>query len=155
MCSSDLIIPAHAHAKISCRLVASMDPERTWQRVRDAILAVDVPGVRVDVQRLGAGMWTLTPIDHPATRAAADVLREVFGADPYFLHEGGSIPAAAAFKALLDLPVVLLGFTNPDDQAHAPNEQMVLANYEGGLRAIVRYWEMLAEPGLLGSAPAR
>lgn len=138
------IIPAHAHAKISCRLVADMDPQRTIERVRDAIMAVTVPGVRVEVRTLGTGMWTLTPIDHPATRAAAGVLREVFGADPFYLYEGGSIPAAAAFKSLFGLPVVLLGFTNPDDQAHAPNEQMVLANYEGGLRAIVRYWEALA-----------
>lgn len=138
------IIPAHAHAKISCRLVADMDPKRTFQRVRDAIMAVPVPGVTVHVRHLGDGMWTRTGVEHPATAAAAACLREVFGADPYYLNEGGSIPAAAAFHTLLGLPVVLLGFTNPDDQAHAPNEQMVLANYEGGLRTIARYWSALA-----------
>ncbi|MFN8620502.1 MAG: hypothetical protein U0869_07150 [Chloroflexota bacterium] len=56
------------------------------------------------------------------------------------------MPAAASFATMLGVPVVLLGFTNPDDQAHAPNEQMVLANYEGGARTIVRYWEALADP---------
>ncbi len=90
-------------------------------------------------------MGTQTPIDHPATVAAAASLREVFGADPYYLYEGGSIPAAASFSTLLGLPVVLLGFTNPDDQAHAPNENMVLANYEGGIRTIVRYWAALRD----------
>ena len=72
------------------------------------------------------------------------MLEEVFGERPYYLREGGSIPAAASFATLLNVPVVLFGFTNPDDQAHAPNEQMVLANYEGGLRSIARYWEALA-----------
>jgi acetylornithine deacetylase/succinyl-diaminopimelate desuccinylase-like protein len=38
---------------------------------------------------------------------------------------------------------VLLGFANPDGQAHAPNESMRLDNYDGGLRTIVRYWERL------------
>ena len=44
------------------------------------------------------------------------------------------------FQRVLGTPVVLVGFANPDDQAHAPNESLVLANYEGGTRTIVRYW---------------
>jgi acetylornithine deacetylase/succinyl-diaminopimelate desuccinylase-like protein len=138
------IIPAHAHAKVSCRLVPDMDPVRTFERLRDAVLAVPVPGVTVEVSLIHHGMWSLAPIDHPATQAAARCLEEVFGARPYYLREGGSIPPAASFASMLRVPVVLLGFTNPDDQAHAPNEQMVLANYEGGLRTIARYWEALA-----------
>ena len=142
---SKTIIPAHAHAKVSCRLVPDMDPRRTFERVRDAVLAVDVPGVTVEMTLLNDGMWSLAGIDHPATQAAARCLEEVFGERPYYLREGGSIPAAASFATMLGVPVVLLGFTNPDDQAHAPNEQMVLANYEGGLRTIARYWEALAD----------
>jgi acetylornithine deacetylase/succinyl-diaminopimelate desuccinylase-like protein len=141
---SKTIIPAHAHAKVSCRLVPDMDPRRTFERVRDAVLAVQVPGVTVEITLLNDGMWSLAGIDHPATQAAARCLEEVFGERPYYLREGGSIPAAASFATMLGAPVVLLGFTNPDDQAHAPNEQMVLANYEGGLRTIARYWEALA-----------
>lgn len=139
------IIPAHAHAKVSCRLVPDMDPLRTFELVRDAILAVDVPGVRVDVRLLDQGRWSLTGSDHPAARAAARCLEEVFGEAPYFLREGGSIPAAASFGSILGLPVVLLGFSNPDDNAHAPNESLVLANYEGGLRTVVRYLATLAQ----------
>jgi acetylornithine deacetylase/succinyl-diaminopimelate desuccinylase-like protein len=140
---SKTIIPAHAHAKISCRLVPDMDPHRTFERVRDAVMAVPVPGVRVEVSLINTGMWSLTGIEHPATAAAARCLEEVFGARPYYVRDGGSIPAAASFGSILGLPVVLLGFTNPDDQAHAPNENMILANYEGGLRTIVRYWDAL------------
>ncbi len=112
--------------------------------VRDAILAVPVPGVTVEVRLLNDGLWSRVGIEHPATRAAAACLEEVFGEEPYFLNEGGSIPAAASFGSILGLPVVLLGFTNPDDRAHSPNEQMVLANYEGGARTIARYWQALA-----------
>ena len=97
---------------------------------------------------INQGMWSLTSIDHPATTAAADSLREVFGAEPLYERGGGSIPAAATFSRELGVPVVLLGFANPDGQAHAPNESMRLDNYEGGLRTIVRYWQRLSELSL-------
>ena len=138
------IIPAHAHAKISTRLVADMDPQRTFERVRDYVAKVAPPGVDVEVNLIHTGNWSLAPIDHPAVEAAAASLHEVFGREPYYLYEGGSIPAAASFAQILGLPVVLLGFTPPDDQAHAPNESMRLDNYEDGIRTIARYWERLA-----------
>ena len=139
------IIPAHAHAKISCRLVADMDPERTYQRVRDYVAAIAPAGVDVELRKLNEGMWSLTPIDHPATQAAAASLEEVFGAAPYYLREGGSIPAGATFSNVLGLPVVLMGFTQPDDQIHAPNENVRLDNLEGGLRTIIRYWQKVSQ----------
>jgi acetylornithine deacetylase/succinyl-diaminopimelate desuccinylase-like protein len=141
---SKTIIPAQAHAKISCRLVPDMDPQRTFERVRDAVLATAPPGVDVSVTLIGNGMWGLTPIDHPATRAAAGCVASVFGLEPVYLHEGGSIPICASFKTILGLESVLLGFTPPDDHAHAPNESMRLDNYESGIRTVVRYWQALS-----------
>ena len=142
------IIPAHAHAKISCRLVPDQDPDRVFHLVRERVLALAPRGVRVDLQLINTGRPSLTPIDHPATRAAAAALREVFGRDPVYVREGGSVPVAASFDSILGLPVVLLGFTPPDDQAHSPNESMRLDNYEGGIRTIVRYWAALASTPL-------
>lgn len=142
---SKTIIPAHAHAKVSCRLVADMDPDQTFARLRDFVLSVAPSGVDVSVRKLNDGMWALTPIDHPATQAAAECLQEVFGQAPYYLREGGSIPAGATFANVLGLPVVLLGFTQPDDQIHAPNENVRLDNLDGGLRTVVRYWQKLSE----------
>lgn len=141
---SKTIIPAHAHAKISSRLVPDMDPERTYQLIRDCVLSVAPAGVKVEISKLNDGMWSRTPIDHPAVKAAADSLEEVFGERPYYLYEGGSVPAGAAFANILGMPVLLLGFTQPDDQAHAPNESMRLDNYESGLRTLVRYWQRLS-----------
>lgn len=145
---SKTIIPAHAHAKVSCRLVADMDPHKTFERVRDYVASIAPDGVEVTVTKVNDGMWSLTPIDHAATQAAAACLKEVFGEEPYFLREGGSIPAGATFTRELGLTVVLLGFTQPDDAAHAPNESMRLDNLEGGLRTLIRYWQKLADTPL-------
>jgi len=144
---SKTIIPAHAHAKVSCRLVARQDPDRIFQLFEAFVRSVAPQGVTVDVRYLGGGRPTLTPIDHPATRAAARALEAVFGRAPVYIREGGSIPIAASFESVLGAPVVLLGFTPPNDNAHAPNEWMDLANYEGGIRTVVRYWDELAAVG--------
>ncbi len=145
---SKTIIPAHAHAKVSCRLVADMDPGKSYERLRDFVLSIAPPGVDVAVTLINDGYWVLTPIDHPATVAAAACLEDVFGQAPVYVHEGGSIPAGATFANVLGLPVTMLGFTQPDDQAHAPNESMRLDNLEGGLRTIIRYWQRLSETRL-------
>lgn len=138
------IIPAHAHAKVSCRLVADQDPARIFAALRDHVVAIAPPGVRVSVHDLGMGRGTLTPIDHPATQAAARAIEATFGVPPLYFREGGSIPVAASFERILGLPVVLLGFMNPDSRAHAPNENMVLANFETGLRTLVCMFDELA-----------
>jgi acetylornithine deacetylase/succinyl-diaminopimelate desuccinylase-like protein len=138
------IIPASAHAKISCRLVVNQRPDRIYELVRGHILRVAPEGCRVEVTNLGGGLPSLTPMDHPATQAAVRAIEATFGRQPLFIREGGSIPVCASFESILGLPVVLLGFANPDCNAHAPNESMILANYETGIRTIARYWDELA-----------
>ena len=141
---SKTIIPAHAHAKVSCRLVADQDPAVIFARLREFVLDIAPPGVTVTVQELGGGQPSRTAIDHPMTQAAARALERVFGRPPLFIREGGSIPITAHFSHLLGLPVVLLGFTPPHDNAHAPNEWMDLANYEGAIRTIVATFDEVA-----------
>ena len=141
---SKTIIPAHAHAKVSCRLVADQDPHVIFGLLRDFVLAIAPPGVDVTVQDLGGGRPSHTPIDHPVTQAAARALETVFGRAPLFTREGGSIPVTADFASVLGLPVVLLGFVQPHDNAHAPNEWMDLANYDGAIRTIAATYDEVA-----------
>jgi acetylornithine deacetylase/succinyl-diaminopimelate desuccinylase-like protein len=151
---SKTIIPGHAHAKVSCRLVTAQDPARIFEALKAYVEEIAPPSVQVSVSQLGGGRPILTPVDHPGTRAAARALAATFGRDPVFIREGGSIPVCSCFDHNLGLPVVLLGFTPPDDGAHAPNEWMDLGNYETGIRTIVRMWDELAalDPAELGAA---
>ena len=141
---SKTIIPAHAHAKISCRLVTAQDPAKIALQVEAALKAAAPRGLQVEVQNLGNGYPFLTPLGDPYLSAAANALKETFGADPLYIREGGSIPIAALFQRELSLPVVLLGFTPPDDNAHAPNESMDLGNFEGGIRTVIRALDAIA-----------
>jgi acetylornithine deacetylase/succinyl-diaminopimelate desuccinylase-like protein len=138
------IIPAHAHAKISCRLVANQDPEKVFAQIDAYIARVAPKSVRYSIQRLGDGSPSLTPIDDPATQAAARAIEATFGAPPLYIREGGSVPVCASFETILGLSTVLLGFAPADGQFHAPNEWMWMSNFETGIRTIARYWDELA-----------
>jgi acetylornithine deacetylase/succinyl-diaminopimelate desuccinylase-like protein len=144
---SKTIIPAHAHAKVSCRLVTAQQPARIFEAFRDYIAEIAPPGVTTTVQLLGTGMPSLTSTDHPVTRAAARALEATFGRAPVFIREGGSIPVCASFESILGLPVVLLGFSQPDEHAHAPNEWLALDNYETGIRLFAQMFEELVGMG--------
>ena len=145
---SKTIIPAHAHAKVSMRLVANQDPAKIWPVFKAFVEGLAPPGVTVSVQHLGQGKPSSTPVDDPVVRAASKALESTFGRKPLFIRAGGSIPVAEMFEHQLGKTVVLMGFTNPDDNSHAPNESMVLANYETGIRTICLLWDMLGEHGL-------
>jgi acetylornithine deacetylase/succinyl-diaminopimelate desuccinylase-like protein len=142
------IIPAHAHAKVSCRLVPDQDPRTIFEALRQRVADLTPEGVRSEVTLINTGHPSLAPLDHPATVAAARCLEEVFGQAPLFVREGGSVPVTASFASILGLPVTLFGFMNPDCRAHSPNEFVRLDNWEAGHRAMVRYWAALATAGI-------
>jgi acetylornithine deacetylase/succinyl-diaminopimelate desuccinylase-like protein len=141
---SKTIIPARAHAKVSTRLVPRQDPADIFEKLQTFVDEITPPGVHVTVTLLGTGRPTVTPIDHPVTQAAARALEAAFGRKPLFRREGGSIPVAATFESVLGLPVVLEGFTQPHERAHAPNEWLDLGNYEKAIRAIVATFDEIA-----------
>jgi acetylornithine deacetylase/succinyl-diaminopimelate desuccinylase-like protein len=139
------IIPAHAHAKISCRLVTAQDPARIFEQLRAYVAEVAPPGVTTTVTYISGGLPSLTPRDHPATKAAARALEATFGQLPVYVREGGSIPVCASFESILGLPVVMLGFSQPGERAHAPNEWIDLNNYETGIRTFARMFDELVD----------
>jgi acetylornithine deacetylase/succinyl-diaminopimelate desuccinylase-like protein len=138
------IIPARAAAKITCRLVPDQRPEDIFEKVKSALEAAAPSAVRVQVRVEHGGNPVVTPIRHPAVQAAARVLGEVFGAEPLYLREGGSIPPVEMFARVLGIPTVLLGVGLPDDQIHAPNEKFDVSQFQAGIRVLARLWDELA-----------
>lgn len=137
------VLPSRASAKISCRLVPEQDPERIFEVVERYLRAICPPTVRMSITRMGGGKPAITPLDHPAVRAAARALERAFGAAPLFTREGGSIPVVATLKDLLGIPTVLLGFALPDCHAHAPNERFDVDYFHQAIHTIAYLWEEL------------
>ena len=138
------VIPAHAHAKVSMRLVGGQDPEKITKSFEKYLKSVMLPGVTVTVTRLSAGMGAKVPLDHPAMRAASRAVAATFGRKPLFLAEGGSIPVVATFQKVLGVNTILMGFGLHDENLHAPNEHIRVNNYHRGVEASARFFQEVA-----------
>ncbi|HEX5579795.1 MAG TPA: dipeptidase [Candidatus Limnocylindria bacterium] len=142
---SKTIIPAFAAAKLSTRLVPDQDHREIEELMVRHLTRIAPPTVKVSVKVIHGGQPAITPLAHPGVTIAAEALRQAFGKDPVYHRSGGSIPVVAALDDALDLKTVMIGFSSPNGNFHAPNEWMPLANYRGGLDAIVRLWGLLGD----------
>ncbi len=138
------IIPSKATAKVSMRLVPNQKSEKILGLFESFINQIAPPTVKVTVKKMHSGEPALTPIDHPAVKAASAALEHVFGRKPYFIREGGSIPEVLTFQQILGAPVVLLGFGLPDENSHAPNEHIYLRHFYDGIKTLAIFYEKLS-----------
>ncbi len=133
------VIPAEAVAKVSLRLPASFKPNEVFGWLEKAVKNNMVAGHRVQLTNLHGGRGVSVNPENSYIRAAADALTTVYGKEPVFMREGGSIPIAALFDEVLHAPVVLMGFGLPDDGAHAPNEKFSLSQYRQGMKTVAEF----------------
>lgn len=132
---SKTVLPAHAMAKISCRLVPDQQPDRIVELLKKHIHSVAPQGVRIEIDVLHGGMPWRARTEGPLYDAAAAALEHAFGKKPVFAGEGGSIPIVNEFERVLGAPVLLMGFGLPGENAHAPDEWMSIENFEKGTHA--------------------
>ncbi len=138
------VLPNEAHAKITCRLVPDQDPHRIPDLVRQHVERQTLPGVHVEVRTLpGTARPYRIPDDHPGNRAAADVLRETYGREPFTVRTGGSIPVCEMFQNVLGAYTVGFGFAQDDEQFHAPDEFFRISSFERGQEAYCRLLQRL------------
>jgi acetylornithine deacetylase/succinyl-diaminopimelate desuccinylase-like protein len=137
------VLPSKAMAKVSCRLVPDQSPEKIQDLMRSHVAKVAPKGVTVTVTHLHGGRpWRSQP-SGKYFEAARDALKEAFGRDVVVTGEGGSIPVVGDFERILKVPVLLIGFGLPGENAHAPNEWMSVENFEKGMVAIAGMWGRL------------
>jgi len=130
------VLPAEAHAKITCRLVPDQDPATIRDLLAAHVARHAPPGVTVAVQPLpGAARPYYIPTDHWGSRAATAVLTEVYGVEPYQSRTGGSIPVCELFLDTLGVYTVGFAFGLRDEQIHAPDEFFRLGSFRRGQRA--------------------
>jgi len=140
------VLPNAAHAKITCRLVADQDPERIINLLEEHIAQQAPPGVRVEVNPLSIrGRPYSIAADHWGNRAAAAVLTEFYGREPYQTRSGGSIPITGVFQEQLGIDTIGFGFGIEDENYHAPDEFFRLASFRKSQRAYVRLLEELGK----------
>jgi acetylornithine deacetylase/succinyl-diaminopimelate desuccinylase-like protein len=133
------VLPAEAHAKITCRLVPDQDPLRIVQELIAHVERHTPSGVQVTTLQLpGTAVPYLVPATHWGNVAAAEVLKEIYGKAPYATRTGGSIPVCALFLQMLGAYTVGFAFGLDDEGLHSPNEFFRLQSFRRGQLAYAR-----------------
>lgn len=137
---SKTIIPSKAMAKISTRLVPDQKPEEVRDQL-EAFLKANAPStVRWELDLISVGSPSISDINLPETRALVKALKEVWGIDPVYKREGGSISVVADMQEILGIDSVLTGFGLPDDRMHSPNEKLDLPTWHKGVQSLIHFF---------------
>ena len=135
------IVPPWAEAKVSFRLVPGQDPDEVF-----ALFERYVRSLNADcevIKEAGLAPYA-ADISLPQVKAAVEALAFGFGVRPVFTMEGGSIGAVVTMQEKLGLPIAFMGLSLPEDGYHGPDESFAWRQIEGGVKAFVKYFELLA-----------
>jgi acetylornithine deacetylase/succinyl-diaminopimelate desuccinylase-like protein len=141
---SKTVLPAHAMAKISTRLVPDQTPEHAFACMERYLKEHAPETVTWELEMLSKAKPAIAERDSPAVVAAMGALSEVWGKQPVFLRAGGTIPVVGLLKDELGVDNLLLGFGLPDDNLHAPNEKFHLPNFYRGIETFIRFTHQFA-----------
>jgi len=139
------VLPSSAHAKISMRLVPDQDPQEIAALYTEYIKTIAPPSVTVEVTICSTNAPSISELNSPAMKAASGAYYKVFGRNPVYIREGGSIPVVAQFQDILGIETVMMGFGLPDDHIHSPNERFYLPNYYNGILTGINFLAEYAE----------
>ncbi len=129
------VIPTHATAKVSFRLVDDQDHEK----IKDSFFAWlqdrTPAGCRWTLTDHGGGAPVTCAIDSPPLTAARKAVEQACSVAPAMIKTGGSIPVAGLLKTELGIETIFMGFGLDDDRVHSPNEKFELDCYRMGARS--------------------
>jgi len=139
------VLPALAMAKVSMRLVPNQNPDKIAELFEAHVKDIAPGTVELKITRMHGGKPWMTSYDNPFVQAAGRAIEKGFGRKPVFTREGGSIPVVSTFQEELGLPSVLFGVGLPDENAHAPNEKLDVANFHGGIISSAILYDEIAK----------
>ncbi|MGE5548896.1 MAG: dipeptidase [Bacillota bacterium] len=130
---SKTIIPAAAGAKVSMRLVPDQDAETVMRQFESYVRSQVPEGIHLKITRHHHAEPLLVMRESPAMNVAEKAVEYGFDRKPVLIREGGSIGAVLTMKKHLGIDdVLMIGFGDPDDNIHSPNEKFSLENFYRG-----------------------
>ena len=139
------VIPSKATAKISMRLVPNQNHEKISSLIKDHLIKIAPPSVKVNVKILHGGQSYVSQLDDKAFIAASKAINEVFGKYPIPERSGGSIPIISTFEKVLGTKSILLGFGLESDAIHSPNENFPLDQFFKGIETVIWFYQFFCE----------
>ncbi len=142
---SKTVLPANAHAKISCRLVPGQDHHKMTDLLIKHLEKITPNCVRIKAFAHHGGNPYVTPIDSIEYKAAEKAIEATFGKAPIPVRGGGSIPITSLFESILNCKTIFMGFGLDNDNLHSPNEKYNVENYYKGIETIPYFHKFYAD----------
>ncbi|HAF61242.1 MAG TPA: dipeptidase [Anaerolineaceae bacterium] len=133
------VIPSMAMAKISTRLVPNQTPAMVKEQLIQYMQEHAPSQIKWEVKQLSSDPASIADRSYYATQCFVDALREVWGTEPVYKREGGSIPIVSHMKDTLGIESVLSGFCLPGDLIHSPNEHIHIPTWKKGIHATIHF----------------
>ncbi|MCC5971033.1 MAG: M20/M25/M40 family metallo-hydrolase [Pararhodobacter sp.] len=128
---SKTVLPAEAVVKCDIRLVEAMEPDAVFAAV-EAHVARHAPDVQV--VRQGAMAPSKTPMETPVAAVLRSAVAVSRGGQVLEIPSmGGSLPDYV-FTKILGVPAFVVPYGNADEANHAPNENLTIDCFMGGIR---------------------
>jgi acetylornithine deacetylase/succinyl-diaminopimelate desuccinylase-like protein len=134
------VIPKEATVKFSFRLVEYQNPKEIEEQVFDFVEKNLPKEVKWELRCLSKSAPFYTDVKNEWVKKTAKILKDIFGNEVVLNRSGGSIPAAEILQRLYKKPIILTGFTLPDDNIHAPNENFDSEMFFLGIEALLRIY---------------
>jgi acetylornithine deacetylase/succinyl-diaminopimelate desuccinylase-like protein len=139
------VLPAKALAKVSCRLVANQRSLDIYEKVRAYVAQLTPPSVRSEVRLLSTGEPAILDRNSPAVQAAMRAYERSYGAVPFLVREGGSVPIVLDFQRELGAQMVSLPFGYKGGAAHGPNEHIYLDMWHKAIDIMIDFYSEIRE----------
>src|SRR5262245_7000859 len=140
------VVP-YARAKLSLRVHPEQDPLEAQAALVSYLEELHPFGVSLTVHTAETGQGFAAATSGPAYAAARAALASAWGSEPVSFASGGSIPLVNALQeAAPDAEMLLIGTTDGFANIHAPNERVLLDEFEKAVAAEAEFFGRFAEP---------
>ena len=139
------VVP-YARAKLSLRIHPEQDPEEAQAILVRHLESMRPFGIPLQVTATETGTGFAATTTGPAYEAARAALETAWGSPPLSIATGGSIPLVNALQAAAPkAEIVLMGTTDGFANIHAPNERVVVDEFEKAVLAEAGFFGLYAE----------
>jgi acetylornithine deacetylase/succinyl-diaminopimelate desuccinylase-like protein len=139
------VVP-YARARLSVRVHPEQDPHEAQAALIRHLEELRPFGVSLTAHAGGTGEGFAAATNGPAYEAARGALASAWGSETVTFASGGSIPLVSALhEAAPDAEMLIFGTTDGFANIHAPNERVLLDEFEKAVTAEAEFFRLYAE----------
>ena len=144
------VVP-YARAKLSLRVHPEQDPAEAQAALISYLEGLHPFGVSLTVHAAETGKGFAAATSGPAYKAASAALASAWGGETVSFASGGSIPLVSALQeAVPGAEMLLIGTTDGFANIHAPNERVLLDEFEKAVVAETEFFGRYAAGSAAG-----